>query len=94
MAKHKIDYFTKEDINGVKTLTFAHGGTPCNVSQKTFNNIVSITKDFSNEYECIHGAFTSVTFQYSMVLELTNHEAVWTRKNKTSFIENSISLAP
>jgi hypothetical protein len=91
MAKHKIDYFTKEDINNVSTITFAHGGTPCNVSIDTYKNLVSITKDFCNEYECIHGAFTSVTFQYSMVLELTNHETIWKRKNKTSFIENAIS---
>jgi hypothetical protein len=91
MAKHKIDYYTKKDINGVKTITFAHGGTPCNVSEETWQNIVQITKDFCNEYECIHGAFTSVTFQYSMVLELTDYEAIWERKNKTSFTENAIS---
>ena len=91
MAKHKIDYFTKEDINNTATITFAHGGTPCNVSQNTFNNIVSITKDFCNNYECIHGAFTSITFQYSMVLSFTDYKAEWSRKNKTPFMEDSLS---
>ena len=91
MAKHAIDFFTKEDINNTSKKTFAHGGTPCNVAIDTISQLPIITKDFCNEYECIHGAFTSTTFQYSMVLSFTDYKATWTRKNKTPFVEDSLS---
>lgn len=91
MSKHAIDFFTEEDINNTTKKTFAHGGTPCNVAVDTISQLPIITKDFCNEYECIHGAYTSTTFQYSMVLSFTDYQATWTRKNKTSFVEDSLS---
>ena len=91
MSKHAIDFFTKEDINNTAKKTFAHGGTPCNVAIATISELPIITKDFCNDYECIHGAYTSTTFQYSMVLSFTDYKTTWTRKNKTPFVEDSLS---
>ena len=91
MARPKTDYYTNEVITTKESKTFAKGGTPYNVSIDTINNLPTITKDFSKEYECIHGAFTSITFQYSFVLEFTDYTAIWDRKNKTRFVEDCLS---
>lgn len=89
--RHPHCAFTGKDIYGEKIKTFAHEGTPMNIAIADIPTLPAITKDFCNEYECIHGAYTSVTFQYSFVVEFTEYKAIWERKNKTSFTEDALS---
>lgn len=90
MARPKTNYFNGEKIYN-NIITAAFEGTPINTTEETFEAFPTITKDFCNSIECVHGADTSVTFQYSFVLEYTDYEAIWERKNKTRFTEDSKS---
>ena len=92
MSRHPHCEYTGKDIFGAKDIkTFAKGGTPVNTTKSILQDIVSLTKDYSNELVCVHGADTSINFQYSFVVEFTSYKAEWNRANKTPFMEDSLA---
>ena len=78
MAKHVIDYFTKEDINDKKDIvSFIVNGTK-------YNTCIDIDRlcDYSkeNSYKCTFGAETDISFQYTLVVKMLDTKKKYSKE--------------
>lgn len=90
------DYFTQTSGNVNNAISFIHNGDV----KKTFVSLDDLQNyNDIDSYRCVFGAQTSVSFQYSMILEVNDVETLYkktcTRKNgytsDITCIENSIT---
>lgn len=85
------DYFTKESHNVNECITFIHNGDIKKSAVPV--EALKLYNDIDNLH-CVFGAPTSINFQYSFIVELTNNTALYTKEcNKKTTKKNEIKVA-
>ena len=82
------DYFTKENGSVNNAITFIHNGD----IKKSFLPVEELKRfnDIDNLH-CVFGAYTSINFQYSFILELTDFNSLYVKEcNKKTTKKNEI----
>ena len=73
------DFFTKEKVLAKLTIDFEHMGDIKHTTV-TLDNVWMYSKE--NDLQCVHGADTSINFQYSFVVTLTDNVKHYTKACK------------